>query len=61
MSYFVIIRGPLGIGKSTIAKKLTKILKAKYISMDDLCDKNPVTDKPDKNGMMDIRNFIRAN
>src|SRR3989344_2989413 len=61
MSYFVIVRGPLGIGKSTIAKKLTKILKAKYISMDEIVDKNLVTNKPDKNGMMDVKNFIRAN
>ncbi len=61
MTYFVIIRGPLGIGKSTLSKKLTRILKGKYISMDDIVDKNPVTNKPDKDGMMDVRNFIRAN
>ena len=28
-SYYILIRGPLGIGKTTIAKKLAKILKAK--------------------------------
>ena len=39
MGYFIIIRGPLGVGKSTISKKLTKILHAEYISMDSILDK----------------------
>jgi shikimate kinase len=34
MEYFVIIRGPLGVGKTTIAKRLAKQLNAKYISID---------------------------
>jgi predicted kinase len=34
MSFYIIIRGPLGCGKSTIAKALAKRLNAKYISVD---------------------------
>jgi len=34
MSYLVIIRGPLGVGKTTIAKKLTVRLEGKYFSVD---------------------------
>jgi len=36
MSYYIIIRGPLAVGKSTIAKKLAEILKADYVPFDDL-------------------------
>ena len=42
MSYYIIIRGPLGCGKSTIAKKISKILNAKYISMDEIVDNNRI-------------------
>lgn len=34
MNYYVIIRGPLGVGKSTVSKKLARILRAEYISVD---------------------------
>ena len=38
---FVIIRGPAGVGKSRVAKKLTKLLGGYYISFDKiLCDNN---------------------
>lgn len=40
MSFLVIIRGPLGIGKTTIAKKIAKELNAKYISIDKVLEKN---------------------
>ena len=40
MSYFIIIRGPLGIGKSTIAKALAEILKAEYIAIDKVLEEN---------------------
>ncbi|MBS3172262.1 AAA family ATPase [Candidatus Woesearchaeota archaeon] len=38
MVYYVIIRGPLGIGKSTIAKSLSEKIKAKHISIDRIID-----------------------
>jgi len=34
MSYFIIIRGPAGVGKTTIAKKLAARLGETYISFD---------------------------
>lgn len=61
MTYYLIIRGPLGCGKSTIAKQLCKKINAKYISMDEIVDNNRIIKKPDKNGMIDVRNFLQAN
>jgi len=36
MAHCIIIRGPAGIGKTTIAKLLAKDLDAEYISLDDI-------------------------
>ena len=58
MSYFIIIRGPLGIGKSTIARKLSKILNAEYISIDKVLEENNL-DKADNN--FTPEDFIKAN
>lgn len=58
MSYFVIIRGPLGIGKSTIAKALSKVLKAEYISIDRVLEENRL-DKEDNSFIPG--DFIAAN
>lgn len=38
MSYYVIIRGPLGVGKSTVSKKLAEVVRAEYISVDRVLD-----------------------
>ena len=40
MSYFVIIRGPAAVGKSTITKELARYLKAYYISFDEVMKKS---------------------
>lgn len=42
MSYYVIIRGPAGVGKTTIARQLTKELKATYISFDQIREKHGI-------------------
>ncbi|MBT4349671.1 ATP-binding protein [bacterium] len=39
MSYLIIIRGPLGVGKTTIAKKLAVKLKGEYFSVDKILGK----------------------
>jgi shikimate kinase len=57
MSYYVIIRGPLGIGKSTIAIALAKILRAEHISMDKVLEENGL-DKVDDN--FTPEDFIKA-
>ncbi len=58
MSFYIIIRGPLGIGKSTIAKALAKELKATYISFDKVLEENGL-DKIDDDFVPE--DFIKAN
>ena len=43
MTYFIIIRGPLGVGKSLVAKGLAKVLHAEYISIDTALDNHGLT------------------
>lgn len=60
MSYFIIIRGPLGCGKTTVAKKLSKILKGKYFAIDRILDKyNLTNDKEDD--YISQKSFLKAN
>jgi len=60
MSYFVIIRGPLGVGKSTIAKKLAKFLNADYVDIDKILRKNNLDKvRPDAE-CIPAENFIKA-
>lgn len=61
MSYFIIIRGPLGCGKSTISRRLTKILNAEYISIDELLEKNGLDKVDPKIGCIPKENFIKVN
>ena len=58
-SYFIIIRGPLGIGKTTIAKALVKRLDGYYVSIDDISAQHGLdqTDEP----CIPARNFVRTN
>jgi len=60
MSFYVIIRGPLGCGKSTIAQKLSKILKARYFSVDRALDEHDLTEELEQ-GYVSQKSFIRAN
>lgn len=57
----IIIRGPLGIGKTTIAKEVAKNLNAKYLSVDKLLEENNL-DKVDKKiGKVPLNNFLKVN
>ncbi|MGD0249564.1 MAG: AAA family ATPase [Thermoplasmata archaeon] len=38
MVYFVIIRGPLGVGKTTVSERLAKEIGAEYLSIDRILD-----------------------
>jgi predicted kinase len=38
MVFFVVIRGPLGIGKSTVAERLAKEISATHISIDQILE-----------------------
>ena len=53
MSYCVIIRGPLGVGKTTISKALARFIGAAVISID------PIADKEWDGGS--VRLYVRAN
>ena len=39
MSYLIIIRGPLGVGKTTIAKVLANKIRGQYFSVDEILEK----------------------
>ncbi|MBU3912790.1 MAG: GrpB family protein [Nanoarchaeota archaeon] len=60
MSYYIIIRGPLGIGKSTISKELAEELNAKYVSMDKILEENNLEKVSKRQGCIPARNFIKA-
>ena len=60
MSFYVIIRGPLGCGKSTISARLSKILKAEHISVDRTLDEHNLT-KDVEDGFISERSFLKAN
>src|SRR3989344_9382950 len=59
MSFYVIIRGPLGCGKSTIAKALPKRLNAKYLDIDKILEDNKLEEW--KNGYISKESFSKAN
>ncbi|MBT6995552.1 AAA family ATPase [Candidatus Woesearchaeota archaeon] len=61
MSFFIIIRGPLGCGKSTISEKLADILKAKYVAMDRIVDDPNLIIREKEEGYISQNNFIKAN
>ncbi|MGA8543571.1 MAG: ATP-binding protein [Thermoplasmata archaeon] len=39
MSFFVLIRGPLGVGKTTVATRVATELGARYVSIDGILDR----------------------
>ena len=61
MSYLIIIRGPLGIGKTTISKRLASILRAKYYSIDRIVDKKCFKKTKAADGFIAEETFMRAN
>lgn len=48
----------MGVGKSTIARNLAKVLKAKYISIDDLLSEYGLDRVSDEEGCIPVSNFI---
>ena len=59
MRYFIIIRGPAGVGKSTIAKKIAEFLNGDYFSFDEIMKKNKL-DIIQGDGIS-AENFVKAN
>jgi len=56
--FYIIIRGPLGIGKTTIARALAEKLNAEYISFDKVLEENGI-DREDNQFVTE--DFIKAN
>jgi guanylate kinase len=61
MKNMVIIRGPLGVGKSTIAQILGKEIKGNYISIDDVLVRNHLDQIDEKEACIPLANFLKAN
>jgi predicted kinase len=59
MVFYVLIRGPLGIGKSTVAMQLAGTLGAEYISIDQILDDHGL--ETWYRGYVSQRAFLRAN
>ncbi|MDD2758021.1 MAG: shikimate kinase [Patescibacteria group bacterium] len=57
MKKLIIIRGPLGVGKSTVSKILSKKIQAEYISLDKVLEDNDL----DSKGGIPLENFLKAN
>jgi len=59
MEYCIIIRGPAGIGKTTISKELAKAIDAKYFSFDKIMKDNKLDDIVGDG--IAAENFVKAN
>jgi tRNA uridine 5-carbamoylmethylation protein Kti12 len=61
MSYYLIIRGPLGSGKSTLSQELASRLDAKHVRIDEVLEKNGLDIMPLDAPCISAENFIKAN
>lgn len=59
MKKIIVIRGPLGVGKTTVSKILAQNLHAEYISLDKILDDNNLI-PPDADGIP-LETFLKAN
>jgi predicted kinase len=55
MVFYAIVRGPLGIGKTTVCERLAEELGAAYISIDRILDKHGLWESGE------LAEFLRAN
>ncbi len=60
MAYYVIVRGPLASGKTTIANRVADEIKAEYISIDRVLDAEVGTQDLEA-GYISQKSFIAAN
>lgn len=57
----IIIRGPLGVGKSTISKRLSGEIGAKYFSVDEILDDKGLAVVDEELGCISEASFIKVN
>ncbi len=60
MSYYIIIRGPLGCGKSTIAEKVSLEINAQRFEVDKVLDEHNLTEDKEE-GYISQKSFKRVN
>lgn len=60
MSYFIVIHGPLGSGKSTIAGELAVRLNAERVQLDDVLSKHGLDSHDNNEASIPAANFIKA-
>ncbi len=60
MSFYIIIRGPLACGKSTISKLIAKELSATYNPIDEIIELYKLDDDMEE-GYISQKSFIKAN
>lgn len=61
MPFVIIIRGPLGIGKTTISGELAKVLNAKIFHIDKILEEIKLDKVDEKLGYIPSVNFLKAN
>lgn len=59
MEYCIIVRGPAGVGKTTIAKELARNLNSDYFSFDEIMEINKLDTIVDDG--IPSENFVKAN
>ena len=59
MIKLIIIRGPLGVGKTTVSKILAQNLRARYVSLDQIVDDNKLV-APNADGIP-LESYLKAN
>jgi len=60
MNYYIIIRGPLGCGKSTISAELSKRINGNYFSIDRVLNDNDLLGDKEE-GYISQKSFVKAN
>jgi len=59
MSYYAVIRGPLGVGKTTVARAVTAAIHGHLVSIDSILDRHGLEEW--EGGYISVRSFLRAN
>jgi predicted kinase len=58
-SYYCVIRGPLGVGKSSVARSLAKAIAAEYVAIDRILEEERLEEWEEDR--ISQRSFLRAN
>lgn len=59
MGRYVVVRGALGVGKTTVARALAVALNGRHVSLDEILDREHLEER--KSGFLSERSFLRAN